>query len=77
MVGTSCQTDCTLATAGAQSYIALLRMARQDKDQACTQNPTGAKCQEAESTYDIRLIEYRAFIAGVPAECSLPDPISI
>lgn len=76
-VGVTCQTDCTIATAGADSYIVLLRMARQDKDQACTQNPTGQECQQAEGTYEMRLAEYRTFLAGVPATCALPDPISI
>ena len=73
----SCQTDCTIATAEAQNYIELLRMARQDKDQACTRNPTQQECQQAESTYNIRLNEYRTFLAGVSTTCTLPDPISI
>src|SRR5579885_1651098 len=62
--GASCQENCTIATAGAQSYIEFLRMARQDKDQACTANPNQQQCQEAESTYNIRLNEYRPFLAG-------------
>jgi hypothetical protein len=70
-----------MVTAEGQSYIAFLRMARQDKDQACTPDPTGQECQQAESTYDMRLLEYRSFLgsldAGVPATCALPDPISI
>jgi len=74
----SCQVACAAATGGAQNYIALLRMARQDKDQACTENPNGTECQQAASTYNIRLNEYRNFLAGVPSACSgLPDPISI
>lgn len=75
--GTSCQTNCTIVTAGAQNYIELLRMARQDEDQACTRNPTGQECQQAESTYNTRLNEYRMFLAGAPTTCALPDPISI
>lgn len=75
--GASCQENCTIATAGAQSYIEFLRMARQDKDQACTANPNQQQCQEAESTYNIRLNEYRTFLAGVSTACTLPDPISI
>jgi hypothetical protein len=75
--GPSCQTNCTIATAGAQNYIELLRMARQEKDQACTRNPTQQECQQAESTYNIRLNEYRTFLAGVSTTCALPDPISI
>ena len=77
MVGTTCQPDCTLSTAGAQNYIELLRMARQDKDQACLKDPTGDECRSAGMTYDIRLNEYRAFLGGVPSTCTLPDPISI
>jgi len=75
--GPFCQTDCTIATAGAQSYVELLRMARLEKDQACTPDPTQLECQQAESTYNIRLNEYRAFLAGVSTTCTLPDPISI
>jgi hypothetical protein len=75
--GPSCQMDCTIATAGAQNYIERLRMARQAKDQACTWNSTQQECQQAESTYNIRLNEYRAFLAGVSTTCTLPDPISI
>jgi hypothetical protein len=78
-VGTSCQVDCTLATAGAQSVISRLRMARQDRDTACRQNSTGQKCQEAEADYDLTLNEYRSFLGGVPIGCmaELPDPIAI
>jgi hypothetical protein len=75
--GPSCQTDCTIATAGAQNYIERLRMARQAKDQACTGNSTQQECRQAESTYNIRLNEYRTFLAGVSTTCTLPDPISI
>ena len=75
--GPSCLTDCTIATAGAQNYIERLRMARQAKDQACTGNSTQQECQQAESTYNIRLNEYRTFLAGVSTTCTLPDPISI
>jgi hypothetical protein len=75
--GPSCQADCTIATAGAQNYIELLRMARQEKDQACTRNPTGQDCQQADSTYNIRLNEYRTFLGGIPTTYTLPDPISI
>ena len=75
--GPSCQMDCTIATARAQNYIELLRMARQAKDQACTRNSTQQECQQAESTYNIRLNEYRTFLAGVSTTCTLPDPISI
>ena len=75
--GPSCQMDCTIATAGAQNYIELLRMARQAKDQACTRNSTQQECQQAESMYNIRLNEYRTFLAGVSTTCTLPDPISI
>jgi hypothetical protein len=77
MASASCQLACTTATGGAQSYIELLRMARQDKDAACMKNPTGQECQSAEVTYDMRLNEYRAFLGGVPIGCALPDPISI
>jgi hypothetical protein len=52
-------------------------MARQDKDSACLKNPTGQECQQAESTYEIRVNEYRNYLGGVPATCALPDPISI
>jgi len=77
MAGTTCQPDCTFLSAGAQGYIELLRIARQDKDQACLQNPTSDECRSEEATYNIRLNEYRGALAGVPAECGLPDPISI
>jgi hypothetical protein len=73
----SCQTACAMATGGAQNYIQLLRMARQDKDDACLKNQTGQECQIAESTYGMRLLEYRNFLGSVPAGCTLPDPISI
>ena len=75
--GPSCQTNCAIATAGAQNYIELLRMARQEKDQACSRNPTQQECQQAESTYNIRLNEYRTFLVGVSTTCTLPDPVSI
>jgi hypothetical protein len=52
-------------------------MARQDKDHACTQNPTGDECRSEEITYDMRLNEYRNYLGGVPTGCTLPDPISI
>ena len=73
----SCQLACSVASGGAQNYILLLRNARQDKDQACMKDPTGTECQEAQSSYDLRLNEYRNFIAGAPTQCGLPDPISI
>jgi hypothetical protein len=76
-VGGSCQPDCTLATAGAQPDIELLRMARQDKDSACLKDPNSDECHSAEATYDMRLNEYRAYLGGVPSGCFLPDPISI
>ena len=79
MVGTSCQVDCTIATASAQNVIVELRSARQAKDDACLKNPTGDECRQAEAEYDLLLTEYRNFLAGVPIECqaSLPDPIAI
>lgn len=76
-VGALCQTDCTIATAGAQNYIQLLRMARQDKDNACAQDPTGDECRNEGITYEMRLNEYRNYLGGVPTGCTLPDPISI
>ena len=76
-VSAICQADCTSSTAGAQSYIELLRMARQDKDSACLKDPTGPECRIAGVTYDMRLNEYRGFLGGVPSTCTLPDPISI
>jgi len=76
-VGVACQTACATATGGAQGYIDLLRMARQDKDSACIQDPTGDECRSAETTYDMRINEYRAYLATVPTGCVLPDPISI
>jgi len=79
MVGASCQTDCTIATAGAQSIIVRLRSARQEKDEACLQNPAGKECQIAEADYDLTLSEYRSFLGGVRTESqkTLPDPIAI
>jgi hypothetical protein len=79
MTGASCQTDCTIATGSAQNVIAELRSARQQKDEACLQNPTGKECQAAEASYDLTLNEYRNFLGGVPIECRtvLPDPIAI
>jgi len=76
-VGGFCQTECTIATAGAQNYIQILRMARQNKDHACSQNPTGDECRSAGISYDMRLNEYRNYLGGVPTGCTLPDPISI
>jgi hypothetical protein len=76
-VGTSCRADCTLATAGAQNYIVLLRNARQDKDDACLRNPNGQECQDAEMNYNIRLNEYQSILGGVPTECGLPNPFAI
>jgi hypothetical protein len=77
-VGASCQ-DCTIATAGTQNIIVRLRSARQDRDSACAQNPTGNECQSAETTYNMTLNEYRNVLGGVPIECqtSLPDPSAI
>lgn len=76
-LGSSCRTACANATARAQNYIQLLRMARQDKDHACIQNPTGDECRTAGTIYDMRLSEYRTYLGGVPTGCALPDPISI
>lgn len=76
-LGSFCQTACAIATSGSQNYIQVLRMARQDKDRACTQNPTGDECRSAGTTYDMRLSEYRTYRGGVPMGCALPDPISI
>jgi len=77
MASASCQATCATATGGAQNLIQILRMARQDMDEACTKNPTGQECQSADSTYQMRLNEYRNFLGGVPTGCTLPDPISI
>src|SRR6267143_2494464 len=78
-VGTSCQADCAIPTAGAQNVIVQLRSARLRKNDICLQNPTGKECQEAEAHYDLMLNEYRNFLGGVPTECrtSLPHPIAI
>ena len=76
-VGASCQADCALATAGAQNYVSILRMARQNKDSACRKDPTGDECRSADATYQMRLAEYRNFLVGVPVQCALQDPSSI
>jgi len=77
LVGAACQVDCTFPTAGAQNLIMELRSARQKKDEACREDPSSQECQIADSHYNIMLTEYRTFLAGVPAQCGLPDPISI
>jgi len=76
--GANCQ-DCTIATAGTQNIIVRLRSARQNRDSACLQNPTGKECQAAETNYNMTLSEYRNVLGGVPIECqrSLPDPMAI
>jgi hypothetical protein len=78
-VGTSCQADCAISTAGAENVIVQLRSARLHKNDVCMQNPAGTECQEAEAYYDLMLNEYRNFLGGVPMECqtALPDPIAI
>ena len=78
-VGTSCQTECTIATAGAENIIERVRNARQSKDEICLKNRNGIECQQAELDYDLTLGEYRNFLAGVPLGCEagLPDPIVI
>jgi len=79
MVDATCQANCTIATAGAQNIIVQLRSARQDKDTACAKDPAGQQCREADTDYDMWLLEYRSFLGSVPIECqtTLPDPIAI
>jgi hypothetical protein len=78
-VGSSCQADCAIATTSAQNIIMQLRNARQNKDEACTQNPTGKECLAAETHYNLEVTEYQNFLGGVPSGCrtALPDPIAI
>jgi hypothetical protein len=77
IVGTACHVDCTSPTADAQNLIMELRSARQKKDEACRQDQGSQECQIADAHYNIMLSEYRTFLSGVPAQCGLPDPISI
>jgi len=77
LVGATCQVDCTSPTAGAQNLIMELRNARQKKDEACRQDPSSQECQIAEGQYSLALTEYEGYLAGVPAQCGLPDPITI
>jgi hypothetical protein len=77
LVGAMCQVDCTLPTAGAQNLIMELRNARQKKDEACRQDPGSPECQIAEGEYDLTFTEYEGYLVGVPAQCGLPDPITI
>jgi len=77
LVGAMCQVDCTSPTAGAQNLIMELRNARQKKDEACRQDPSSQECQIAEAHYSLTFTEYQGYLAGVPAQCGLPDPIAI
>lgn len=78
-VGISCQADCFSTNASSQNLIVELRSARLEKSDVCGEKPNSQECREAEASYDIRLNEYRSFLAGAPAECraALPDPSSI
>ena len=77
LVGATCQVDCTSPAAGAQNLIMELRNARQKKDEACRQDPSSQECQIAEGQYSLAFTEYEGYLAGVPAQCGLPDPITI
>ena len=72
-------TDCTVSTANAQNVILRLSAARSRKNAACGQNATGKQCRETEAQYNLTLVEYQAFLGGVPSECriELPDPFAI
>jgi len=77
--GTSCHSDCAIATAQAQNRIIELRSARQNRDEACRQDPTGTACQQADSQYQMAIAEYENLLGGVASECrgELPDPYSL
>ena len=75
----SCQAQCITATAAAQAYIDLLRMARQQKDDACLKDQMSNECTEADLDYNMRISEYRGYLGAVPIGCqwTLPDPTAI
>ena len=77
--GATCKADCSSASAGSANLILELRSARQQRDEACRQDPMGLPCQQAQGHYSIAESEYRNFLAGVPAECrgTLSDPSSL
>jgi len=79
MGSASCQAQCITATTAAQGYIDLLRMARQQKDDACLKDPMSKECSEAELDYNTRISEYRGYLGVVPIGCqsTLPDPSAI
>jgi hypothetical protein len=77
--GTSCHADCAVANAQAQNRIVELRSARQNRDEACRQDPSGTACQQADSQYQMAIAEYENLLGGVASECrgQLPDPYSL
>ena len=74
--GPSCVADCTGATGLTAGKVAEVRMARQDRDDACRQSASSVACQQAELHYFTVVNAYRGLLSSVPIECqaSLPLP---
>ena len=77
--GAVCQADCSIANAGSAIAILKVSNARRERDEECTQNPSGMLCQQLDGNYQTALAEYRLLLAGVPLECrsTLPAPESL
>jgi hypothetical protein len=75
----SCSPDCSLARSRSETAISGLRSARQQRDEACRQDSSGALCTQMEGHYQIARSEYENLLGGVAAECraALPDPDSL
>lgn len=77
--GASCEPDCSMVTALAQSRVPDVRSARQRRDEACRQNPSGTDCAESDGRYQATLNEYRNIWASAPIGCQsmlpLPDTL--
>ena len=77
--GSACEADCSAANAMAQSMIPQVRSARQERDDACRQDPSGTSCSIEDGRYHSTLGEYQNLWASSPVGCraTLPVPDSL
>ena len=73
--GSRCEIDCSMATAGTATYIALVRNARMERDDACRANSSSTECQQADLAYQSAVAQYRSAMASIPNECQSALPL--
>ena len=73
--GAACHSDCSIVNAEAGSWIPQVRSARQDRDEACRQDPSGMQCQQLSGHYTVTLEQYRSIWAGAPVDCQITLPV--